>query len=579
MRRRAARRVRPRSAVRSWPSSVTVPVSGSSRPTSIRARVVLPQPDSPTRPSDSPRRSSRLTLSTALIRARPPPVRPEVKVFDRPLALRMTLSEGSAAAFAEAAVAPRSLLSHRSAPPAARKHAACRPGATVSSNGRSSRQRSTVSGQRGANEQPGRIWSAGGGLPVITRRSPGPPCGTESRRARVYGCAGPASTSAAEPASTTRPAYMTQTSLATSDATPRSCVISRIARSISRWRDRSKSRICACTVTSSAVVGSSAISRLGRSAMAMAIRMRCRIPPEHWCGKSRTRRAGSGMPTCASSFTASSRALRRLMPRCSRNSSPIWLPTDSTGFSADSGSWKTIATFSPRTFRSSAGFACRTSTPPTSTASALVLASDGSSPMTARPVMDFPAPDSPSSTSVSPRRTCRSTPRTAYTVPLRWMKSTVSPETRSTSGCRPAVSAVGCGSVDSHAHPLCRGGVRQHHSCLEAIRRIIASSIVSRGISTQVLTNLQVYRNTDGTIERGDRVLDPAKLYDGYTAYSYPGGGRRLSGPHVGQADRPGTGLRRSRAERPRRRSGPGGCSTRRSSSSCTTTRRSSPRT
>ena len=40
----------------------------------------------------------------------------------------------------------------------------------------------------------------------------------------------------------------------------------------------------ACTVTSSAVVGSSAISRSGRQAMAMAIITRWRIPPESWCG-------------------------------------------------------------------------------------------------------------------------------------------------------------------------------------------------------------------------------------------------------------------------------------------------------
>ena len=42
--------------------------------------------------------------------------------------------------------------------------------------------------------------------------------------------------------------------------------------------------ICAWTVTSSAVVGSSAISRRGLRATAMAIRMRWRMPPENWCG-------------------------------------------------------------------------------------------------------------------------------------------------------------------------------------------------------------------------------------------------------------------------------------------------------
>ena len=46
----------------------------------------------------------------------------------------------------------------------------------------------------------------------------------------------------------------------------------------------SSCRICACTVTSSAVVGSSAISRSGSFASAMAIITRWRWPPESWCG-------------------------------------------------------------------------------------------------------------------------------------------------------------------------------------------------------------------------------------------------------------------------------------------------------
>ena len=43
-------------------------------------------------------------------------------------------------------------------------------------------------------------------------------------------------------------------------------------------------RICACTVTSSAVVGSSAMRRSGSLASAMAIITRWRWPPESWCG-------------------------------------------------------------------------------------------------------------------------------------------------------------------------------------------------------------------------------------------------------------------------------------------------------
>src|SRR5439155_17007639 len=49
-----------------------------------------------------------------------------------------------------------------------------------------------------------------------------------------------------------------------------------------------------CTVTSSAVVGSSAISSRGPAASAMAIMTRCRRPPESWCGNCSARISGSG---------------------------------------------------------------------------------------------------------------------------------------------------------------------------------------------------------------------------------------------------------------------------------------------
>ena len=50
------------------------------------------------------------------------------------------------------------------------------------------------------------------------------------------------------------------------------------------WRSSSRARIWACTVTSSAVVGSSAISSLGSLASAIAIITRWRMPPENSCG-------------------------------------------------------------------------------------------------------------------------------------------------------------------------------------------------------------------------------------------------------------------------------------------------------
>ncbi len=69
-----------------------------------------------------------------------------------------------------------------------------------------------------------------------------------------------------------------------------------------------RSRIWAWMVTSSAVVGSSAISRLGLQESAMAIMARWRMPPESWWGYSSTRRSGTGIPTSLSISTDRSRA-------------------------------------------------------------------------------------------------------------------------------------------------------------------------------------------------------------------------------------------------------------------------------
>ena len=57
--------------------------------------------------------------------------------------------------------------------------------------------------------------------------------------------------------------YITTTSLHISAITPRLCVMNMIAIPMSFCRFRIRSRICASVVTSSAVVGSSAISKLG----------------------------------------------------------------------------------------------------------------------------------------------------------------------------------------------------------------------------------------------------------------------------------------------------------------------------
>src|SRR5690348_7852358 len=69
MRRRIARSPRSSSAVRSTPSKRMRPLVGRSRCRMQRPVVVLPQPDSPTRPSVSPRRTVKLTPSTAFTAA------------------------------------------------------------------------------------------------------------------------------------------------------------------------------------------------------------------------------------------------------------------------------------------------------------------------------------------------------------------------------------------------------------------------------------------------------------------------------------------------------------------------------
>ena len=88
-------------------------------------------------------------------------------------------------------------------------------------------------------------------------------------------------TAAVTPYSATRPPYRTQIRSATLDITPRSWVMIITEKPRSRRSWSSKARIPACTVTSRAVVGSSAISSRGSHASAMAIAIRCRIPPEN----------------------------------------------------------------------------------------------------------------------------------------------------------------------------------------------------------------------------------------------------------------------------------------------------------
>jgi len=87
---------------------------------------------------------------------------------------------------------------------------------------------------------------------------------------------------------------MTATRSATPATAPKSCVINTIAMAVSRFSSAKSARICAWMVTSSAVVGSSAINNSGPHASAIAIITLWRMPPESSCGYWRIRRAASG---------------------------------------------------------------------------------------------------------------------------------------------------------------------------------------------------------------------------------------------------------------------------------------------
>ncbi len=121
---------------------------------------------------------------------------------------------------------------------------------------------------------------------MLYRRWPlsAPVSGSDSNSASVYGWRGLAYRVVVSVVSTIFPAYITQTLSARPAITPRSCV-TRITDMPSRCRRPSmSSRICFWMVTSSAVVGSSAISSLGSQASAIAIIARWRMPPDSWCG-------------------------------------------------------------------------------------------------------------------------------------------------------------------------------------------------------------------------------------------------------------------------------------------------------
>ena len=187
----------------------------------------------------------------------------------------------------------------------------------------------------------------------------------------------------------------------------------------------------AWTVTSRAVVGSSAMITFGSQLIAIAMTTRWRWPPESSCGYLAICRSGSGMPTMPSSSTALSTAAWPRATPCSSIDSTIWVPIVSTGLRAVMGSWKTIATSLPRRRRMVRSDRRPTSLPATLTTPPM-RALRGSNRMAVIEVTDLPEPDSPTSATTSPGRTRRSTPLTACTLPNSVLKRTSTSSKEST---------------------------------------------------------------------------------------------------------------------------------------------------
>ena len=132
----------------------------------------------------------------------------------------------------------------------ARRAAAARPGTARSGSGSAGGTGSLTAAQ-----------GATAASPRSARARSGAARSTASSRAapRCTGCCGCSKICRAGPYSMIRPAYMTITEFAVSATTPRSCVTRMTPMSNSRFTSSISSMICACTVTSSAVVGSSQI--------------------------------------------------------------------------------------------------------------------------------------------------------------------------------------------------------------------------------------------------------------------------------------------------------------------------------
>ena len=340
-----------------------------------RPVVVLPQPRSRRRgPSVSPAWSVRLTPSTALHRADAcgAGARP-----DRESAPCRSVDRAAAAPPCRAPAAARG--DRRARDGAARRRAPPRSGRRLAWSGATARSGGS---SRGADRAAAARAGSAGGRGSPPGSAPGSAAGRESASSRAsppldarhavqqrhgIGMARRAEDVASTgPVSTMRPPYITATRCATSATTPRSWVMRMTAAPVSAWRRASSASTCACTVTSSAVVGSSAMMRLR--------------PARHRHGDDRAlahaagelvrilARRGRPGPGCRPRAAAPPARARRLAARRGGRARPgprsTWRPTAGPGSSVVVGSWKMMPTSRPRRRRRVSASAVATRRPP-----------------------------------------------------------------------------------------------------------------------------------------------------------------------------------------------------------------------
>ena len=208
--------------------------------------------------------------------------------------------------------------------------------------------------------------------------------------------------------STTSPRYITAMRSETCLTTARSWAMKISARFISRCRSSSRLMICDWMETSRAETASSQTMSLGLSAIARAMPMRWRWPPENSCGK---RLAAAGLrPTRSSSSPAQRRRSWVVPIRWITKGSSRILPTVCRAFSDSNGSCRMIW-MSRRSWRNSLRPMVVMSRPSKSTSPAVGSCRRSS----VLPTVLLPQPDSPTRPTVSPTSKSNDTSSTACT--------------------------------------------------------------------------------------------------------------------------------------------------------------------